>query len=265
MDEQRRGAGRRAGWWLGLGMVVMLLPLGGCGIFTVSSEVETVQAQVADLQRRQQTLINQIELLQSVQEEHLRLLREARADQSVQFDHIGQRLDALEQMLRHSTQELDRVSRGMGAVTALGAGAAAGTRSAAPDTVEIPVVEGEKLYDAAYANLLQGRYPLAIMEFREYLQRFPRGDLADDSQYWIGESYYAQSELQTAAQAFQTLVDRYPDSVRVPAALLKAGFCYVDLSEEDRARNYFRRVIDEYPYSDAAIKARDRLERLDRR
>ena len=32
--------------WI-LGMAVMLLPLGGCGIFTVSSEVQTVQAQVA--------------------------------------------------------------------------------------------------------------------------------------------------------------------------------------------------------------------------
>ena len=51
----------------------------------------------------------------------------------------------------------------------------------------------------------------------------------------------------------------------MPAALLKAGFCYVDLGDEERARNTFRRVIDEHPYSDAAIKARDRLDRLDRR
>ncbi len=251
---------RRAGLLLSC---VMILILSGCGIFAMPEQLEQNRAQIADLQRRHQALVRQLDALREMQEEQLALLREVRADDATQFSELQRRVDTIEQMLKHSTRELERVARGMGNQSVVMASSP--SSPAAPDTVRVPIVAGERLYDAAYSNLLQGRYPLAIMEFREYLQQFPDGDLADDSQYWIGESYYAQSELETAAQAFQILVDRYADSVRVPAAHLKAGFCYADLGEEELARAYLRRVVDEFPYSDEAIKARDRLERIERR
>src|SRR4030095_9198629 len=44
-----------------------------------------------------------------------------------------------------------------------------------------------QLYDQAAQDLTQGRYGAALKGFREFLQRFPTAELADNAQYGIGE------------------------------------------------------------------------------
>lgn len=237
--------------------LLLAMATSGCAVFGMPDQLAETQAQVADLQRRHQALVQQLESLRRLHDEERELLRAMQASQSTQSDELTRRIENLAELFRHSSREIDRLARlsRSGAPIAAGAGAA-------PDTVKVPVVEGERLYDAAYSNLQQGRYPLAIMEFREYLRRFPDGELADNSQYGIGESYYAQAEYETAAAAFLEVPERFPDSDLARAALLKAGLAFAELGRLDRARAYLDRVIDEYPYSDEAIRARDRLRRL---
>jgi len=40
-------------------------------------------------------------------------------------------------------------------------------------------------------------------EFVEFIKRFPKHDLADNAQYWIGEGYYAQKKYEPALTAYQ--------------------------------------------------------------
>jgi TolA-binding protein len=94
------------------------------------------------------------------------------------------------------------------------------------------------------------------------MSKFPEGSYGDDAQYGIAESYYAQSDFPTAAIEFRALVDRYPTSERVPAALYKAGLSYFESGRDDLGRAYLERVVNEYPYSDEGLKAKSRLETL---
>jgi len=248
-------AGRLTGALL---LVVLTAP--GCAVMRMPDQLDATQLDIQRLEAQVAALREELLALRGIQEEQRSVLRELRADQSTRLGDVEDRIAALEELLRYSTERFDRVGRQINRIEQLPL-----TRASSPaDTVTVQLAGGEQIYDAAYSSLLQGRYPAAIVDFREYLSRFPDGDLADNSQYWIGESYYAQSDYQTAVAAFLQVRERYPDSDKVPAALLKAGVCYAELGQTDRARQLFAEVLDAYPYSDEAIKARDRLGRLDR-
>jgi tol-pal system protein YbgF len=235
----------------------------GCAVFRMPDQLTETQQQIRDLEYRIARLSEQIAALEELQQDEEAFLREMRASQSTRLDELERRVAALEELLRYSTERFDRASRDIGKISERPVVPVVGLQAGAgADTVRVEVMEGEQLYDSAYSYMLQGRYPLAVKGFSEYLARFPSGDLADNCQYGIGESYYAQSEFATAADAFLAVVSRYPDSDNVPSALLKAGFSFAELGDTPQARTFLNRVIDDYPYSDEAIKARDRLSRF---
>lgn len=122
--------------------------------------------------------------------------------------------------------------------------------------------EEQAAYDSAFELLKQSRYNDAIIEFRAMISEFPNGALVDDAQYWIGEAYYVTRDFENALDAFQTVVDRYSGSQRVPEALLKLGYVQAELGRNEEARRTLNQVISQYPGSRVAISAETRLSRI---
>lgn len=122
--------------------------------------------------------------------------------------------------------------------------------------------EEQAAYDSAFELLKQSRYNDAIIEFRAMISEFPNGALVDDAQYWIGEAYYVTRDFENALDAFQTVVNRYSDSQRVPEALLKLGYVQAELGRNEDARRTLNQVISQYPGSRVAISAETRLSRI---
>lgn len=120
----------------------------------------------------------------------------------------------------------------------------------------------QSAYDGAFELLKQSRYNDAIIEFRSMIGQFPNGALADDAQYWIGEAYYVTRDFESALDAFSTVVNRYPDSQRVPEALLKQGYVQAELGRPAAARETLNQVISRYPGSRVAISAETRLSKI---
>ena len=94
------------------------------------------------------------------------------------------------------------------------------------------------------------------------ISQFPNGALVDDAQYWIGEAYYVTRDFQNALDAFQAVVNRYPDSQRIPEALLKLGYVQAELGRNQEARRTLNQVISQYPGSRVAISAETRLSKI---
>ncbi len=248
-----------------LGAIALLLgTIAGCGgFFSMPDRLAETQAQVTDVQRRQEALAREVEALKAqiaAQEELLRAMRAEDASNSAELRSL---IEMLRSQLDYTSRQIRR-SEPRPSGRPARADTAAG-RSARPDTAGGPALEEQGLYNAALQHLQQGRYPLAINGFREYLSKFPEGALGDAAQYGIAEAYYAQSDFPTAAIEFRALVDRYPGSDRLPAALLKAGLAYFEAGKEDLGRAYLERVVNEYPYSDEALRAKDRLDRWNKR
>jgi tol-pal system protein YbgF len=114
-------------------------------------------------------------------------------------------------------------------------------------------------YQAALATFRTREYGQAVLDFLDFLAKYPRHPLASHAQYWIGEAYYIQRDWHQALVEYEKVATLDGRSGSVPESLLKIGLCYQNLREPGRARQTWRRIIAEYPDSDAAQKARSLL------
>lgn len=117
-------------------------------------------------------------------------------------------------------------------------------------------------YRAAYDELRAGRYEAAIQGFRDLLARYPQGDLADNAQYWIGESYYVTRQYEPALAEFSKVVSGFPDSPKAADAELKIGFVYYNQGQFGQAREHLEAVVRGWPTTPAARLAQSHLRRM---
>jgi tol-pal system protein YbgF len=216
--------------------------------------VEVTRAEVESLRR------DQTELLALVRELKLRLeslsedTASQRADQNLQMGELESKIDRLMAQFEDQGSRIQRIERpGPGAVppdTAAGtppSGTAGGTTSLAA------------LMDAAQRDFARGNYQLAISGYEEFLELAPESDMADDAQYWIGESHYSLGDLDRAIQELLKVRDIYPEGDQVAAATLKIGYAFLRKGDCPTARRYFETVVNEYPDSNEARLAADKL------
>jgi tol-pal system protein YbgF len=123
--------------------------------------------------------------------------------------------------------------------------------------------EAVRLYRKAYDTLRSGNDVEAEPLFRAFLRSFPGSDLADNSQYWLGECFYDRKDFTQAVREFRRVIERYPNGNKVPDALLKVGFSYLALGSVDAGKQTLSQVQRSYPRHEAASLAAARLAELD--
>ncbi len=131
-------------------------------------------------------------------------------------------------------------------------------RRPAPSTVP-GSADPSQLYDQAAQDLTQGRYAMALANFREFLKRFPNEELSDNAQYGVGECFYAQSVFDSALTEYVHVEARYPKGDKVPAALYKMALCHEKLGHAAEAKRTFEDLVKRFPNSGEAQLARERL------
>ncbi|QJA06022.1 tol-pal system protein YbgF [Thermosulfurimonas marina] len=128
-----------------------------------------------------------------------------------------------------------------------------------------PKTPSEKeLYDQALAALKKKDYEGARKLLQRYLEVYPQGKYAANAHYWIAETYYAQRRYEEAILEYQKVVDGFPQSYKVPAALLKQGLAFLRIGDTEAARILFKKILSRYPQSEQAPLARKYLKRLSR-
>ena len=116
-------------------------------------------------------------------------------------------------------------------------------------------------YNAAVADYQAKRYEPAISAFKEIQTVAPASTLADNAQYWIGESYYAMGNYEQALAALAR-VSEYPESNKAADALVKSAIINQRLGRTDQARDQFRTVGTRFPGTEAARLASKHLSAL---
>ena len=125
------------------------------------------------------------------------------------------------------------------------------------ETVSLSPDNPETLYETSNENLLRRQFSDAEAGFRNFLQKYPEHGLAGSAQYWLGETYYAQSDFRQAAQAFLQGYKKYPKSRRAADSLLKLGISLNRLGQTQQACGAYAAVSSEYP---KAVEARKRAQ-----
>jgi tol-pal system protein YbgF len=242
---------------LKLSAALLVVVLAGCSL--TRSEEDPVQVRLNDLDARlaklerimsNQSLLDMAQHLDAVQAD-VRTLRG-------QVDELQNGSEAIRKQQRDLYTDLDkrlaeRAAAGAavapaGATGAAPAGSASGSEQAA--------------YAQAFEALKNGNYGAAIAGFKQYLASYPTSDLADNAQYWLGETFYVTRDYDDAAPAFRAVGEHWPNSRKAPDALLKLGFTQFELKQYADARSSLNQVTKRFPDSEAAKLAAERLKRL---
>ena len=102
--------------------------------------------------------------------------------------------------------------------------------------------------------------------FETYLKTYPKSDLADDAQYYVGESYSGDSKFREAVAAYERMIRDYPQSDILPEAWYKVGITYERLAQPDKARAAYEFAVKTFPESNDAVRlSKQRLDGLNRR
>jgi TolA-binding protein len=124
-----------------------------------------------------------------------------------------------------------------------------------PDTASV-------VFDAAFADYLAGEYVLAVDGFEEYLRRYPASEKAGEALYWIGECLSAQEEHSEARGRFLRVILEYPTSEMVAGARLRAALEAIELGQPDAGIQELRSVVEHHPGTDALLIACLQLEQM---
>lgn len=132
----------------------------------------------------------------------------------------------------------------------------------APGALPVPGGTDRANYQASFELLKQGRYEEAARALQQFMATYPNSEYADNAQYWLAETHYVTQDYNTALAEFQVVLDRFPESRKLPDALLKLGFCNYELQRWDASRKALATVAQQYPETTAARLANQRLERM---
>src|SRR5580704_14267169 len=125
-----------------------------------------------------------------------------------------------------------------------------------------PGLSAETAYTNAYRDYLGGKYDLAMPEFNDYLKYFSNTQFASNVQFYIGDIYFKKQDYTNALQAFDNVLERFPDGNKTADAHYMKGMALMQLSRNDSAAREFRDVYTSYPDTDLAAKAKARLKEL---
>lgn len=128
---------------------------------------------------------------------------------------------------------------------------------------EVQASSGEKqAYQKAYNALRSGHTDQSIEQFKAYLSQYPTGGYTDVAYYWLGEAYRVKPDVDSARQAYNTVLEKYPSSTKIAEALLKLGTIEAEQKNAEKARAYLTRVTTEFPNTPAAHSAEKKLAQM---
>lgn len=114
----------------------------------------------------------------------------------------------------------------------------------------------QQMYEAAINDYIEGDFPAAITNLRQYLASQPDRSRASKAHYWLGESHYSQREYAEALIQFETILRNYPRTPEAPRALLKCAQAYRQMGQIQQAEVLLRTLITQHSRSREAGLAR---------
>jgi tol-pal system protein YbgF len=117
-------------------------------------------------------------------------------------------------------------------------------------------------YERLLALFRDGDLDGARQGFATFLRDYQNSDLSPNARFWLGESHYGKKDYRQAIDSYDRVEVDFPQSEKVPAAILKKGYAYLAMKDKKRASSSFKQVVALYPRSPEAGKASDKLSQL---
>lgn len=259
-------------------MSLAVLAVGGCvsraDFERVKREQDQMRPKLAETQAAVDSLRRQVDALRTDLQDQSG--RHGSGSSAALAEH-ERRIKNLEALSAAGTQPQAAVSAviepavsGQPALDTAPAGAVQGTAAASIamriDAGLTPSGPGSEAFRTGMELYKQGQWDRSIAKFRECLQVAPKSDLADNAQYWIGESYYNQRDANNQRDYNRAIIElnevllKYPKGDRVPTALLALATAFADSGDKIDARLILQKLLSDYPASEEAKAGRQKLQ-----
>ena len=242
------------------------------------ADLRILQQQTQILQAQLSALTEALKTITTRLDDQSGASRRAFADQKLLVDTVAtdlrvvrEKVDETNVRLTSLSQEVEavRVAQTQAPAPSPAAPADAPPAGAVPNQPPAPLppstspgVSPQRLFEQARADYYAGQWSLAIQGFESYIKTFPKSDLVDDAQYYIGETHYSANQFREAVASYDRLIANYPASNTLPDAYYKRGLALKSLGQDPQARESFELVARNYPDSDAGRLARQALDRM---
>ncbi|MBN1905006.1 MAG: tol-pal system protein YbgF [Deltaproteobacteria bacterium] len=172
---------------------------------------------------------------------------------------IAERLNRLEKMVKEQQRYLGMEPF----VTVPSEGAASSGGFADLDNISMEnKPKDEALYDSSLLLYKRDQFKEALGGFRSFLAEYPKSELADNAQFWIGECYMSMGQYKEAAIAFDDVIKKYPDANKVPGAYLRQAIAWQELDDITMTKLLLNKLIKAYPGTPEAKRAEEILAKL---
>jgi len=239
------------------------------------ADLRMLQQQNTRLQAQLAAVTKLLESVASRLDEQAAVNRKSFADQKALGDTMTADLRVLREKVDESnvrlgslSEEVETVRLAQAAAPAAPVPAAtADPTGAAPVTPPAPRpgsfgASPSQAFETARSDYYMGNWSLAIQGFESFMKTFPKSDLADDAQYFVGETYYMSGRFQDAIVAYNQVIERHPSSNTLPDTYYKRGMAQKALGQAAQAKESLSFVVKTYPSSDAAFLAKQALDQL---
>jgi len=174
-------------------------------------------------------------------------------------DDLEKRLERLDNAISRNYEKVINLEKYMGFEP--GDAKPADTDGLTKPTTEIG--SEQEAYALAKKTFDDGDKENARIQFENFINKYPDSKNADNSRFWIADSYYVEKWYEKAILEYQKVLENYPDSNKTAAARLKQGYSFAELGEKANARLILKELIKRHPDSNEAKYAQKKLKSLD--
>jgi tol-pal system protein YbgF len=134
--------------------------------------------------------------------------------------------------------------------------------------IRLKIISGaKKAYQNSFRAYSARDFKGTIRLFSDFLSRFPSDVDADNSQYWIGQTYFQLQDYIKAETAFRQILKNYEHKdtkhgYKTPDSILMLGRIYTIRKKPIKGRYYFQEVINRFPASRSAAKAKREIQSM---
>jgi len=168
------------------------------------------------------------------------------------------RLDQIEAVTQKNEDRLNRIEQYLNLE-----GSAAAPSKAVSEPKTPQATPEDALYQSAKKSFDAGEYENAREKFGAFLKKYPKSKVADNAQFWIGETYYREKWYEKAILEYQKVIENYPKGNKVPASLLKQGLSFLNLGDKSNCRLILKELVKKYPTSNEAKIAQQKLKDIE--
>jgi tol-pal system protein YbgF len=120
----------------------------------------------------------------------------------------------------------------------------------------------EALYETSLLLFKRENYEEAVNGFKSFLSEYPKSELADNAQYWIGECYMSMKQYEQAILAFEEVIKKYPNANKTPNAMWSQAMAMKEIGDTTSTKLLLKKIIKIYPDSPEAKRAKEILSTL---